>query len=79
MKKLQLIAPNTKLTRVGYCCLLLVPPLMAYKVYYRLVGRPIDYQSKTIIILGGLAMFGWIGGFLLLGIATIRFALRDKS
>jgi hypothetical protein len=37
---MKLIAPNTKLTRIGYCCLLAVLPLILYKVLHRLSGTP---------------------------------------
>ena len=73
------VAPNTKLTRLGYVCLLAGLPAILFKVWHRLTGQPIDYMSKTAATLGGLFMFGWISGFLLLGIETIRSAWRDKS
>ena len=71
------MVPTTKLSRVGYCCLLAILPAILYKVVHRLTGEPINYTSKTVIILGGLGLFGGIFGFALLGIATIRSAFRE--
>jgi hypothetical protein len=76
--KLELIAPKTRASQIGYACLLLLLPLMSYKIVHKLTGQPNDYESQTVRVLAGLAMFGWVAGLLLLGIETIRSAVRDK-
>lgn len=71
------LIPWTLATRVGYACLLFAVPLAVYKIVHRITGRPIDYMSHTVVVLGAMALLGIVVGCSILGIAVIRSAFRD--
>jgi hypothetical protein len=73
------IIPNTGPTRLGYGLLWLSVPFMGYKTFLRLTGRPLDTQSVPVLVLAGIALFGIVVGLALLGIETIRAAIRDTD
>jgi hypothetical protein len=52
---------------------------MGYKTFLRLTGRPLDTQSVPVLVLAGIALFGIVVGLALLGIETIRAAIRDTD
>ena len=54
-------------------------PLMGYKAFLRLRGQPFNHQSNAIVVLAGIALFGIVVGLALIGIETIRSAIRDND
>ena len=76
-KPLKPLVPSTKITRIAVVLIMLVAPVMLYKSYCLLTGRPIDYYGRTVAILTGIGLFGMITGFLLLSIEVFRSAGRE--
>ena len=65
--------------RFGYSLLLLSLPVMGYKTFLRLTGQPFDNRSVPVLVLTGVALFGFVAGGAIFGIEIIRSAIRDKE
>jgi len=73
------IIPNTGPTRLGYGLLLLSLPLMGYKTFLRLTGQPLDTHSMPVLALAVTALFAIVLGLAILGVETIRAAIRGTN
>ena len=71
------LVPKGRSRTVAYWCVALALPLLLYKVYHRFTGAPIDYVSRPVLIMAGMALFGIVVGFSILGVSVIRSAYRQ--
>jgi hypothetical protein len=46
---------------------------------HAVTGRPFNEQATPVLVLAGMALFGVVAGLSILGVETIRSAIRDKD